>query len=99
MRLTIIADDNSIGIDGVFYSGIDLSFLPDNIRAVQWYDSYGEIEYKETSNENMSVKPPNIKINTLDWLDNAKQIWTVADNEYKAYVVYLESIKARDGVI
>ena len=54
MRLTIIVPDKTIIIDGEAYSGIstDWSWVPDNIHAVQWYDTWGEVEYcDDTSNE------------------------------------------------
>lgn len=54
MRLTIIPIDKAIGIDGVFFSNIeeDLSWISPNIHAVQWYDTWGEVEYNDgTPNE------------------------------------------------
>jgi len=54
MRLTIIVPDKSIIIDGKGYSGIstDWSWVPDKIHAVQWYDTWGEVEYSDnTSNQ------------------------------------------------
>lgn len=46
MRLIIIADDKSVSIDGVKFEDIDLSSLPENIHAVQWYGTHGEVEFK-----------------------------------------------------
>lgn len=59
MRLTIIPIDKTIGIDGTFLSNVegDLSWIPTNIHAVQWYDTWGEIEYNDGS--------PNEKIEEL----------------------------------
>lgn len=47
MRLTIIPFDNLIGIDGIFLScnQEDIQWIPSNVHAVQWYDTWGEIEY------------------------------------------------------
>lgn len=51
MRLTIISNDKSIGINGEFVLNIqqDISWIPENVHAVQWYDTWGEIEYKDGS--------------------------------------------------
>lgn len=49
MRVTIIRDDSVVGIDGVFRR-IDLSSLRANVRAVQWNDTSGHIEYDDTAN-------------------------------------------------
>lgn len=47
MRITIIPSDKAIGIDGHFYLNMkeDLSWIPSDVHAVQWYDTWGEIEY------------------------------------------------------
>jgi hypothetical protein len=49
MKLTILPSDKSIGIDGAFLIKIqqDLSWIPSNIHAVQWWDDHGEIEYND----------------------------------------------------
>lgn len=44
MRLTIIKDDAAAGIDGEWYFGLDVSSLPDNFHALQWYETYGDLE-------------------------------------------------------
>jgi len=58
MKLTIIPEDNSVYIDGVCVSGIDISDVPNNIHAIQWNGNFGEIEYK-TENK---IKPNNLEI-------------------------------------
>lgn len=52
MRLTIIVPDKAINIDGVYLNRIqqDLSWIPSNVHAVQWYDTWGEIEYTDQDN-------------------------------------------------
>ena len=50
MRVTIIADDGKVGVDGVF-RGVDLSSLDANIHAVQWDGALGNIEFKDRSPE------------------------------------------------
>lgn len=46
MRVTIIADDSVVSVEG-FAETVDLSALDEDIHAVQWYDTVGEIEYKQ----------------------------------------------------
>ena len=51
MRVTIIADDGKVGVDGVFRV-VDLSTLDANIHAVQWDGAAGHVEFKDgESNE------------------------------------------------
>ncbi len=52
MRLTIIVPDKSIIIDGEGYSGIstDWSWVSEDIHAIQWYDTWGEVEYSDEKN-------------------------------------------------
>ena len=51
MRITIIPSDKTIGIDGDFLLSIqqDISWIPENIHAVQWYNTWGEVEYTDGS--------------------------------------------------
>jgi predicted dinucleotide-utilizing enzyme len=61
MKLTIIPEDAAVYIDGVCVSGIDISFVPNNIHAIQWDGNFGEIEYK-TENK---IKPNNLEITEI----------------------------------
>ena len=67
MRLIIIPSDKAIGIDGEFFSkiGEDLSWIPSNIHAIQWYDTWGEVEYNDGS--------PNEKIEELGIFSQASE--------------------------
>lgn len=49
MRVTIIRDDGVVGINGYFKT-VDLSTLPEGVRAVQWVDSVGHVEYEDGPN-------------------------------------------------
>lgn len=49
MRVTIIRDDNVVGIDALFRQ-VDLSGLTAGIRAVQWDGTSGHIEYDDAPN-------------------------------------------------
>lgn len=47
-RVTIIVDDRVVGVDGVFRH-VNMSSMPDDIHAVQWYGGSGEIEYRSNA--------------------------------------------------
>lgn len=47
MRIIIIPDDTLVAVDGDFVNGVDMSSMPEEIHAVQWYDDKGEIEFKD----------------------------------------------------
>jgi hypothetical protein len=84
MRLTIITANKGIGIDGEFILGIqeELSWIPSNVRAVQWYDTWGEIEYDDGS--------PNEKIEELGIYEQATQVF----NNEKQRIANEEKAKA-----
>lgn len=44
MKLSVIREDNTVIIDGVVRS-VDLSALDPNIRAIQWDEDRGHIEF------------------------------------------------------
>lgn len=46
MRLTIIKSNGYVSIDGEGYFGIDVTSIDNNIHAIQWHDTYGELEIK-----------------------------------------------------
>lgn len=49
MKLTIIADDKLVVKDGVGYDNLDLSFLDNDVWAVQWDTDKGHIEKRDLS--------------------------------------------------
>jgi hypothetical protein len=71
MRITVIKDDKSIGIDGKFYLEIqqDWSWFPEDIHAFQWYDTWGEIEYTD--------KRANERVEELGIFENAVIMYNV----------------------
>ena len=44
MRVTIIPEDGFVSVDGEGCNNLDLSFIPSNVHALQWYDTEGELE-------------------------------------------------------
>jgi len=47
MRVTIIPEDGFVSVDGEGYSNLDLSFIPSDVHALQWYDTDGDLERKD----------------------------------------------------
>lgn len=68
-KLTIIADDGVVGVDGVFRS-VDLTGLDPDIHAVQWDGAAGEIEYRDG-------RPPKV-MNDLASFQPLVDLWTAA---------------------
>lgn len=46
-RITIIKPDSCVIVDGNTQFNVNLDFLASNIRIVQWYNTYGEVEYND----------------------------------------------------
>ena len=46
MKFTLIVPDATMAIDGVGHQ-IDVSAAPSGLHAVQWYDTWGEEEWKD----------------------------------------------------
>jgi hypothetical protein len=78
MRLTIIRADGAVYKDGVSYSNLDLTAVPANVHALQWYETEGEIEFINNSDR---TKPQNEFIFELPaWANACVTKW----NEAKA---------------
>jgi hypothetical protein len=81
MRLTIIADDNTVGIDGSFFSDIALPQLDPAIHALQWYGEYGEIEFKTVFLNGVFTKPQNQLITDIAPFQFAVDAWNAMKAE------------------
>jgi len=82
MKVTIVADDNSVGIDGEFFSPLDLSQLDPSIHAIQWYGEYGEVEYKTRFENGALVKPVNVVITDAAPYQFAIDAWNAAKDAH-----------------
>jgi hypothetical protein len=74
MKLTIIPTDGSVGEDGKFYNGLNLSScaIPVNVHALQWDGVAGWIEFNEPiPNEEITVLP--------SWATCCMNKWTEAN--------------------
>jgi hypothetical protein len=47
MRVSIIKEDGTVVKDGVAYTDLNLSALPSEFHALQWYDTKGDVESKD----------------------------------------------------
>jgi hypothetical protein len=83
MRVTILPDDNSVSVDGESYGGLDLSFIDVTIHAVQWYDTYGEIERKDPVTKRMTS---NEEITVFDQFQQAITVWQVEKDKIAAEI-------------
>ena len=72
MRLTVVPADKAVYVDGVtYYNPLEWEGTPPNVHALQWFDSYGWIEF--TNGDSNEI------INTLPaWALNAYQAWVEA---------------------
>jgi len=78
MRLVIIADDQCVGQDGVFHHDLDFTQLANNIHAIQWYDTWGEVEYKPVIVNGQKTIPQNTIIDSISDYQWAIDAWQVA---------------------
>lgn len=76
MKLTIIVPDSAVYVDELAYSNLSLIGIPTNIRALQWQDTGGHIEFNDgTPIEDITVLP--------FWAEDAYNVWVNVDAEAK----------------
>jgi len=73
MLLTIIPVDGAVKKDEVGYIDLDLSScaIPSNVRALQWQETKGWLEFWDKPNEDITELP--------SWVDCCLAAWTVAN--------------------
>jgi len=73
MLLTIIPIDGNVKKDGVGYLKLDLSScaIPSNVRALQWQETSGWLEFWDQPNEDITALP--------SWVDCCLAKWTEAN--------------------
>jgi hypothetical protein len=73
MLLTIIPIDGNVIKDKVGYLNLDLSScaIPSNVRALQWQETSGWLEFWDQQNEDITTLP--------SWTDCCLAVWTVAN--------------------
>lgn len=65
MRVTIIKDDNAVYLDGSSRR-VDCSMLPSDFHALQWYGTWGEIEFVTDVSQAPPQRKPNQVIRDLE---------------------------------
>lgn len=83
MRLTILKEDTYIAIDGVAFHHADLSRLPEDFHALQWYDDHGEIEWLQP-HPHKKLMRGNEEITSLEGYEWVIDEWTAAKNRNEA---------------
>lgn len=72
MRLTIIVADKTVYKGGVPYGNLDLSFVPADVCALQWFTDNGWVEFVgDAPNQSITQLP--------DWADQCVALWDAAD--------------------
>jgi hypothetical protein len=95
MRLVVVVDDEFVSVDGEGYGKIDLDQLKqNNIHAIQWHETYGQIEYRDTS--------PNLNIDSIDEFSWVIDLWNQRKYEIEnppppTEEQLLEEVKFRAG--
>jgi len=67
MKLTVVPIDSVVCKDGECLHEIDLSWVPENIHAVQWKDDKGHLEFKNND--------PNLPIDSLGIYEKASELF------------------------
>ena len=91
MRLTISDQENNlmqVTIDGVSYDELNGTQLAANIHAVQWYDTHGEVEYKDPATGQMTQ---NVEIDSIADFQFAIDAWNAAKAAGEAAVALQEA--------
>jgi hypothetical protein len=84
MRLTIVADNQCVGVEGEYLSPLDLPQLNPAIHAVQWYGEYGEVEFKTVFANGAFTKPQNQLITDVTSFQFAVDAWNAKKAEIDA---------------
>jgi hypothetical protein len=85
MNLTIIPIDGAVYVDGYSYSQLDLSFVPNDVHALQWENDKGWIEFSDNDD---GTKPQNQAIPELPaWANACKVKWDEAKAAEEAAIL------------
>lgn len=96
-RITIINEDKSMYIDGEAYSGLDVSSMPSELHALQWFDTFGHIEYITNDDGTTQANEPITELPL--WVDTIKVEWDKAkaakeqqDLEHEEFLNQVKSV-------
>jgi hypothetical protein len=96
MRVTIIPEDGFVSIDDEGYNALDLSFIPYEVHALQWYDDEGEIEYQDKRGR----ATHNAAITSLEqfpYWEQAYAAWQEAKNEAEQAAAQVQTPEPEQG--
>lgn len=72
MRVTIISSDKMVYVNSFAYELADMSFVPTNIRALQWFGQNGWVEFTDgAANQEITQLP--------DWAQSCVEEWEALD--------------------
>lgn len=92
MRLIIVPISGTVSKNGISYNNLDLSFMPSNVHAVQWYDTFGEIEVKDVITNKMIANEP---ITDITIFNDAITLWEEANTKAEILKVELELLRSQ----
>jgi len=73
MKLTIIPDDGAVYYDNVSYRDLDLFGVPTDVHALQWQETSGWIEFRDSLTQNAPITElPQWALNLIPLWDAAK---------------------------
>lgn len=93
MRVSILPSDGAVYIDGFSFSKLDLSFIPADVHAIQWYGESGHVEYKDPVTGLMTK---NEDIDSLEAYQAAIDAWGEAKAQYDRFQQQPEQTGAQD---
>ena len=93
MRVSILPKDGAVYIDGFSFSGLDLSSIPANVHAIQWYGEVGQVEYKDPVTGLMTGHED---IGSLEAYQDAIDAWGEAKAQYDRFQQQPEQTGAQD---
>ena len=77
MRVTIIPTDGYVSVDGEGFDKLDLSSISANVHAIQWFDTEGEVEIKDSRGRITQNQP----IDSIAPYQAAIEAWQLAKDE------------------
>jgi len=92
MRLTIVPISGTVSKNGISYNNLDLSFMPSNVHAVQWYDTFGEVEVKDVITNKMIANEP---ITDITIYNDAIALWEEANTRAEILKAELELLRSQ----
>lgn len=78
MKVSIVVADGCVVVDGVAFSGLDLSSMPQGVHAVQWSGSSGHVEVIEQNTNT----PTNTSLSAFSEYQWALDVWAQAKNAF-----------------